>query len=87
MTRAILTLWSLAIFATGVVSALQTAGMVLAAAFGAAALALWLSGAHDAYREARGEPGRALMKGRSFLYVTLGLLLMVLVAAVTAVSP
>ena len=43
--------------------------------FALAALALWAVGAHDAYREAKGESGLVLLKPRIFVFVVVGLLL------------
>lgn len=46
----------------------------LVAVFGAAAAALWVIAAHDAYREAEGASAAAILKGRVFMYVVMGLL-------------
>jgi hypothetical protein len=42
--------------------------------FGIAATALWIVHAHDAYREASGDPRSVLLQGKVFLYTVLGLL-------------
>jgi hypothetical protein len=47
---------------------------MMAGGFGVVAFVLWLISAHDAFREARNEGAQALLKGRVFLWVTLGLL-------------
>lgn len=47
--------------------------------FGLAATALWGVSAHDAYREARHESSQVLLKGKVFLYLVLGLLVLLLV--------
>ena len=47
--------------------------------FGLAATALWAVSAHDAYREARHESSQVLLKGKLFLYLVLGLLVLLLV--------
>lgn len=53
--------------------------------FAVAALGLWAVSAHDALQEASGRPGAAILKGRAFLYLVLGLLLiMMLLALATA---
>lgn len=39
--------------------------------FGAAAFGLWAAAAHDAYREAAGDAGRAMLRGRSLMFVFL----------------
>lgn len=47
--------------------------------FGLAATGLWGVSAHDAYREARHESSQVLLKGKVFLYLVLGLLVVLLV--------
>ena len=47
--------------------------------FGLAATGLWGVSAHDAYREARHESSQVLLKGKVFLYLVLGLLVLLLV--------
>lgn len=46
--------------------------------YGAAAFGLWATAAHDAFREANGEPKQVLLQGRRFTYVVLGLLMLLL---------
>lgn len=46
--------------------------------FGATAFGLWLTAAHDAYREANGETAQVLLHGRRFTYVVLSLLMLLL---------
>ena len=58
--------------------------MLLAGAFGIVAFGLWGVAAHDAYREARKEPALVILKGRSFLYLVLGLLMLMVVLLVAA---
>ncbi len=48
-------------------------------AFGGAATGLWAVSAHDAYREARKEASQVILKGKVFLYVVLGLLVLLAV--------
>jgi len=57
---------------------------LMAIVFGIVATVLWFAGAHDAYREARKESGMVLLKGRAFLYLVLGLLLLMVVLLVSA---
>ncbi len=57
---------------------------LMGAVFGLVALLLWIVAAHDAYREARKEGSMVLLKGRIFLYLVLGLLLLMVVMLVTA---
>ena len=47
--------------------------------FGFAATGLWAVSAHDAYREARHESSQVLLKGKVFLYLVLGLLVLLLI--------
>lgn len=80
VARAIVSIWVVSI---GLLAAI--AGQVLmAATFGLIAFALWGVTAHDAYREARGEPKMVLLQGRAFVYVVLGLLGLIGVLLVTA---
>lgn len=46
--------------------------------YGAAAFALWMVAAHDAFREANGEGNQVLLQGRRFTYLVLGLLMLLL---------
>ncbi len=78
--RAIVSTW-----VVGVALLSAIAGSIaMASAFGVAAFALWFAGAHDAYREARGEGGLVVLKPRVFVYVVLGLLLLMVVMLVSA---
>jgi hypothetical protein len=56
----------------------EGASILLAVVYGGAAFGLWAVAAHDAFREANGEPGQVLMRGRRFTYVVLGLLMLLL---------
>lgn len=56
--------------------------VALAAAFGAAALGLWLVGAHDAYWAAKNDDRRALLSGRRWLYLTVGLVAILFLALI-----
>ena len=57
---------------------------VMAVVFGMAAFVLWMVAAHDAYREARGESQMVLLKPRVFVYLVLGLLMLMIVLLVSA---
>ena len=46
--------------------------------YGFVAFGLWAATAHDAFREANGEPRQTLLHGRRFTYLVLGLLMMLL---------
>lgn len=56
----------------------------MVATFSAVAFGLWLLGAHDAYREADLDAGAVLLKGRRFVFLVLGLLLLLAVLLVAA---
>ena len=80
VARAILSTW-----VAGVALVAAIAGSTLmAAAFGLATFALWTLAAHDAYREASGDASRVILKNRVFVYVVLGLLMLMMVMLVTA---
>lgn len=65
-----------------VLTAIQAGVNWVVLIFGAAALALWMVAAHDAYREASGEPRSALLYGRRFMWVVMGLLMLLMLAVV-----
>lgn len=70
IARAVISIW---VVFTALLGAVQRAtGLVVV--FGLAAIALWVVAAHDAYQEAQGNSAAALLKGKVFMYVVLGLL-------------
>lgn len=75
IARGTISIW---VVFTALIGAIQ-GSVMLGAVFGIAAVALWAVAAHDAYREASGAPSAVLLKGRTFLYVVLGLLLLLMV--------
>jgi hypothetical protein len=72
VARAVTSLWVLFVMLSSALQQGLRAPMPMA--FGAAAFALWTVTAHDAYREAIGEPSGVLLTRRRFLYAVLGLL-------------
>jgi ribosomal protein L40E len=80
VARGIVSTWVLAV---GILAAVA-GSVMMAAVFGLAAFGLWGVAAHDAYREARGESRMVILKSRMFVYVVLGLLLLMVVMLVTA---
>ena len=77
IARGILQLW---VLFTALMGALQKGGSnVIVMVFGFAALVFWMLSAHDAYREASHEPKAVILKGRMFMYVVLGLLMLLIV--------
>jgi hypothetical protein len=85
IARASMSTWVVSVAVFAVISR----SLVLAAAFGAAALALWVVGAHDAYWAAKNDDRRAILSGRRWLYLTVGLvaiLFLVLILGAAGVS-
>ena len=86
VARAVISTW---VVIVAIFAAAQGApqARVLAMLFGLVATALWMVGAHDAYREASNAPRLVLLKKRMFLYLVLGLLtLSIVVVFSTALS-
>lgn len=84
VARAVLHLWVLFVVFTSVRER-GPGSASLAVLFGLAATGLWVTSAHDSYREARREPQQVLLKGRRFLFLVLGLLLLFMVLVVSSV--
>lgn len=86
IARAVVSVWVVVMalfFAIGG----KAGSMPIAVLYGAAAFALWLTAAHDAYREANGEGSQALLHGRRFTYLVLALLMLLLASLfLTAVT-
>ena len=77
IARGILQIW---VLFTTLMGALQKGGSsVIVLVFGIASVALWVLAAHDAYREATHEPKAVILKGRAFMYLVLGLLMLLIV--------
>ena len=76
IARAIISAWVLSVVAISALSGSGGRTTMVAVTFGVVATGLWLVGAHDAYREARGEIKQTLLRGKAFLYVVLGLLML-----------
>jgi hypothetical protein len=80
IARAIVSSW---VFGIAILAAVA-GSTALAVAFLAAAFGLWAVTAHDAYREARGETGQVILQRRVFIYLVLGLLLLMGIQLVSA---
>lgn len=78
VARAVISAW---VVLTALLGAIQGT-IPITLVFGLAAVALWVLAAHDAYREAQGDPASAILKGRLFMYVVMGLLGMLFVMLV-----
>ena len=57
---------------------------LIAIVFGIASFGLWIVTAHDAYREASHDSGAVLLKGRTFLFTVLALLVLLLAMLVAS---
>ena len=79
VARAVLSTW---VVLTALIGGIL-GSLTLAIPFGVAAFALWGLAAHDAYREATREPKKVILKGRTFVYVVMGLLLQTLILLVS----
>ncbi|HEX2052080.1 MAG TPA: hypothetical protein VHJ34_15810 [Actinomycetota bacterium] len=86
LARAVLGLWT--VLGTGVAVWQRGApgSVVLLVWYGLAAFGLWVVGAHDAYRAASGRDDLSLLRGRAFLFVVLGLLAVLVMSVLSAVS-
>ncbi|MDQ3940125.1 MAG: hypothetical protein M3238_02110 [Actinomycetota bacterium] len=84
VTRAVVSTWVVLVVVAGALQRDIPGSFLLAVTFGLVAFALWVTAAHDAYREARGETAQVILKGRVFLYVVLGLLSLLFVMLVAA---
>ncbi len=80
IARAVLSVWVVLVAVIGGV----IGSRALAIPFGIAAFALWILAAHDAYREAQGDSRAVILKGRSFVYLVMGLLMLMIVLLVAA---
>lgn len=79
VARGVLHLWVLMVVLVSLVQRGEGGSTLIGIVFALVATALWAASAHDAYREARKEPNQALIKGKVFLYLVLGLLMLLMV--------
>jgi hypothetical protein len=88
VARSVLSLWVLVVAVVSALAGTGGASVLVAVTFTLAAFVLWLVSAHDAYREASGDGRLVLLRGRGYLFVTMGLLgllfLMLMVGVVGA---
>ena len=75
IARAVVSLWVLIVTA---VSLVQTGVGAMATIFGGVAFGLWAVAAHDAYQEAGNAPGKVILRPRYFLWLVLGLLVLLM---------
>lgn len=74
IARAVLSLWVLGLAIVMVTGSDIPGSAGLAIIFGFSATGLWLVAAHDAYRSSGGSEALVILRGRRYLYVTVGLL-------------
>jgi hypothetical protein len=74
IARGVISLWVVAVAFIAAFAGEQASGRLVTLLFGLVAFALWGVAAHDAYRVARKEKDRVILKGRGFLFLVLGLL-------------
>jgi ribosomal protein L40E len=79
IARAVVSLWVIVVVLLSFLQRGNEGASLIAAVFGLVAFALWAVAAHDAFREARREETLVLLKGRAFLYLVLGLLVLLLI--------
>jgi hypothetical protein len=82
VARGVIFLWT--VFTAFIGAIQKTGGTLIAAVFGLAAVLVWGLTAHDAYQEASRRPNAVFLKGKVFLYLVLGLLLLLIVLLVSA---
>jgi hypothetical protein len=84
IARGVISAWVILVAIIAAFAGEQASGRLVTILFALIGFALWGIAAHDAYRAARKEKGRVILKGRGFLYLVLsllGLLLLVLVGS------
>lgn len=84
IARGVLSVWVVSMIVISLFAGDKGASRLVVIVFGLVATALWMIGAHDAYREARGEEKSVILKGKGFLYLTLGLLMLLFALLVGA---
>ena len=87
IARAVLSLWVSFVFLFSAFQRDVPGTLPIAITFGFSTLVLWLVSAHDAFRSASGYGHLVLLKGRRFLFTTVGLLgVMMLMMVASALS-
>jgi hypothetical protein len=79
IARGVISLWVLMVVVVSLLAAGKGSSNLVAIVFGAVGTVLWGVGAHDAFREARGEGLMTILKGKLFMYLVLGLLMLLFV--------
>lgn len=74
IARGIISLWVVAVALIAAFAGEQASGRLVTILFGLVAFGLWAVASHDAYRAARKEKDRVILRGRGYLFLVLGLL-------------
>jgi ribosomal protein L40E len=82
IARGVISLWVAAVAFIAAFAGEQASGRLVTILFGFVAFGLWGVASHDAYRAARKERERVILKGRGFLFLVLGLLGLLLLIVV-----
>jgi hypothetical protein len=77
--RAIINIWAFVVVLISALTKGQSGARTIAIVFSFVSLMLWVITAHDAYREASLQPGQVILKGRTFLYVVMGVLALLMI--------
>jgi Zn-finger in Ran binding protein and others len=80
VARSVLSTWVMLVLIVALAQWGAPGSLLLSVVFGLAAFGLWAVGAHDAYRAAAGQEGLVILRGRAYLYVVLGLLMLLIVS-------
>lgn len=79
--RAVLQVW---VVGVALLAASQGGTNLVSVVFGLAAFALWVVAAHDAYREATDDRRAVLLKGRTYMWLVLALLVVLILGIVVS---
>jgi ribosomal protein L40E len=84
VARAVTTVWVVVVVLVAALQGGLAGAGTIPILFSLVAFGLWIVAAHDAYREARVEPHLVILKPRYFLYLVMGLLLLLFIAVVAS---
>ena len=84
IARAVISLWAIMVVFVAALQRGAASSNLVMVVFGLVATGLWGVGAHDAYREARGERALVILKGKVFFYLVLGLILLLVTLLMSA---
>jgi hypothetical protein len=84
IARGVISLWAIMVVFVAALQRGAASSNLVMVVFGIVATGLWGVGAHDAYREARGEKSLVILKGKAFFYLVLGLILLLIMLLMSA---